>query len=356
MPTLTAVEIAAGYRLYDDRSIERLTFIARAKQLGCTLEEITDLGDAWDTNECAPIKHRLRALVAAKLADTKRASPNSPPSPTTCAAPPGLEFAPLDDPATTPAAACAGPSAPSPSPDHQSSEALMTDRTTKQCFGALGACPAACAACCAGPVIVFLAAVSIGTLVGVALLGILGLAVAAIALVVYLRRQRAHGPDVAAHEPVAVALGRKPDAFLLPFPDATYVRTELESFAVDEKRCCQFWGFDIVEEPDGVALRWDGPAQSRGCPTSCRPSSALMRPPRCSKGSCEPASTARHRTARRLRRPGPFAALAFAAFDVAEVAHQLDESASGLAALAAVVARHLATAGIAARGATQPAS
>lgn len=61
----------AGYRLYDDRAIERLTFIARAKQLGCTLEEITDLADAWDSNECAPIKHRLRALVATKLADTE---------------------------------------------------------------------------------------------------------------------------------------------------------------------------------------------------------------------------------------------------------------------------------------------
>ncbi len=32
-----------------------------AKQLGCTLEEITDLADAWDSNECAPIKHRLPA-------------------------------------------------------------------------------------------------------------------------------------------------------------------------------------------------------------------------------------------------------------------------------------------------------
>ena len=61
----------AGYRLYGDRTIERLTFIARAKQLGCTLEEITDLADAWDSNECAPIKHRLRAVVSAKLADTE---------------------------------------------------------------------------------------------------------------------------------------------------------------------------------------------------------------------------------------------------------------------------------------------
>ena len=38
-PTRTA----AGYRLYDDDTLNRLTFIARAKQLGCSLEEITDL-------------------------------------------------------------------------------------------------------------------------------------------------------------------------------------------------------------------------------------------------------------------------------------------------------------------------
>lgn len=66
-----AERTAAGYRLYDDRAIERLTFIARAKQLGCSLEEIIDLAEAWDSNECAPIKHRLRAVVAAKLADTE---------------------------------------------------------------------------------------------------------------------------------------------------------------------------------------------------------------------------------------------------------------------------------------------
>lgn len=61
---------AAGYRLYDERTIERLRFVARAKQLGCTLEAIADLAEAWDTNECAPIKHRLRAVVDAKLTET----------------------------------------------------------------------------------------------------------------------------------------------------------------------------------------------------------------------------------------------------------------------------------------------
>ena len=61
----------AGYRIYDDRAIARLRFVARAKQLGCTLEEIADLADAWDRDECAPVKHRLRGLVAEKLSEVE---------------------------------------------------------------------------------------------------------------------------------------------------------------------------------------------------------------------------------------------------------------------------------------------
>jgi DNA-binding transcriptional MerR regulator len=63
-----AARSAAGYRQYDDRTLERLTFIARAKQLGCTLEEIADLTTAWDGGQCGPIQDRLRALVAEKRA------------------------------------------------------------------------------------------------------------------------------------------------------------------------------------------------------------------------------------------------------------------------------------------------
>jgi DNA-binding transcriptional MerR regulator len=57
----------AGYRVYDDRAVDRLRFVARAKQLGCTLEEIGELAEAWDRDECAPVKHRLRGVVAGKL-------------------------------------------------------------------------------------------------------------------------------------------------------------------------------------------------------------------------------------------------------------------------------------------------
>lgn len=48
--------------------MDRLAFIARAKQLGCTLEEITGLTTAWDGGLCGPIQDQLRRLVASKIA------------------------------------------------------------------------------------------------------------------------------------------------------------------------------------------------------------------------------------------------------------------------------------------------
>jgi len=62
----------AGYRLYDDRTLDRLAFIARAKQLGCTLEEIADLTLAWDGGQCGPVQDRLRGVVADKLASAQQ--------------------------------------------------------------------------------------------------------------------------------------------------------------------------------------------------------------------------------------------------------------------------------------------
>src|SRR5438874_319748 len=58
----------AGYRVYDQRTLDRLAFIARAKQLGCTLEEISGLTTAWDGGRCGPVQQHLRALVAGKIA------------------------------------------------------------------------------------------------------------------------------------------------------------------------------------------------------------------------------------------------------------------------------------------------
>jgi MerR family transcriptional regulator, copper efflux regulator len=61
----------SGYRMYDDRSLDRLGFITRAKQLGCSLEETGELLVAWDGGQCGPVQDQLRSLVAAKAADAQ---------------------------------------------------------------------------------------------------------------------------------------------------------------------------------------------------------------------------------------------------------------------------------------------
>jgi MerR family transcriptional regulator, copper efflux regulator len=67
-----ATRTGAGYRRYDDDALSRLAFIARAKQLGCTLEEITDLVGIWDGERCGPVQRRFHDLVTTKLADAQR--------------------------------------------------------------------------------------------------------------------------------------------------------------------------------------------------------------------------------------------------------------------------------------------
>jgi MerR family transcriptional regulator, copper efflux regulator len=63
---------SSGYRLYDDHALDRLAFIARAKQLGCSLDEIADLAVAWDGGTCGPVQDRLRDIVADKLATARQ--------------------------------------------------------------------------------------------------------------------------------------------------------------------------------------------------------------------------------------------------------------------------------------------
>ena len=62
----------SGYRMYDDRAVDRLVLVSRAKELGCTLDEIRDLVEAWDADECEPVKHHLRRVVATKVVDIQR--------------------------------------------------------------------------------------------------------------------------------------------------------------------------------------------------------------------------------------------------------------------------------------------
>lgn len=65
---------AGGYRAYDDADLDRLAFISRAKQLGCTLDEIAELLVAWESQRCEPVQSRLRELVSRKLDDAGRRS------------------------------------------------------------------------------------------------------------------------------------------------------------------------------------------------------------------------------------------------------------------------------------------
>jgi DNA-binding transcriptional MerR regulator len=61
----------SGYRIYDDHTLGRLAFIARAKQLGCSLEEITDLVGTWETGTCGPVQRRFHSLVTDKIKETR---------------------------------------------------------------------------------------------------------------------------------------------------------------------------------------------------------------------------------------------------------------------------------------------
>ena len=58
---------AGGYRVYEDRTVERLRFVARAKSLGLTLDETRELAELWARDECRPVQARLTELLHAKL-------------------------------------------------------------------------------------------------------------------------------------------------------------------------------------------------------------------------------------------------------------------------------------------------
>lgn len=63
---------SAGYRVYDEPVLDRLAFIARAKALGCSLDEIAGLMPEWDGGRCAPVQRRLRELAAARPSDVQK--------------------------------------------------------------------------------------------------------------------------------------------------------------------------------------------------------------------------------------------------------------------------------------------
>jgi MerR family transcriptional regulator, copper efflux regulator len=60
-----------GYRVYDQAALDRLAVIARAKQLGCTLDEIAEILAVGEGGHCAPVQDRLSTLIAGKIADAQ---------------------------------------------------------------------------------------------------------------------------------------------------------------------------------------------------------------------------------------------------------------------------------------------
>jgi DNA-binding transcriptional MerR regulator len=58
-----------GYRTYDDEQLARLQFIARAKRLGLSLDDIRDLVRVWEDGSCSTVQARLGELIAARSRD-----------------------------------------------------------------------------------------------------------------------------------------------------------------------------------------------------------------------------------------------------------------------------------------------
>jgi DNA-binding transcriptional MerR regulator len=56
-----------GYRSYRDDDLDSLRFVARGKQLGLSLEEITELLELLDGEECEPVQTRIRHLVNERI-------------------------------------------------------------------------------------------------------------------------------------------------------------------------------------------------------------------------------------------------------------------------------------------------
>ncbi|MEV6821029.1 MerR family transcriptional regulator [Nocardiopsis dassonvillei] len=64
---LPAQRSSAGYRLYDERALDRLTFITTAKRLGLDLDEIGELTALWAAHPCARVKEALTPRLEQRL-------------------------------------------------------------------------------------------------------------------------------------------------------------------------------------------------------------------------------------------------------------------------------------------------
>ena len=168
-----ATRTGAGYRLYDDEALARLAFVSRAKQLGCSLEEITDLVGIWDGERCGPVQRRFHELVTDKLAAAERQI---------------AELAALTDQLRHAASLLAGPAIDGPCSAECACAAIeraaveltsgRDDRPRRTDSAIVGVGAAACAACCAGPILAFLGGLGVAGMASTLFIGAAGLVLA----------------------------------------------------------------------------------------------------------------------------------------------------------------------------------
>jgi DNA-binding transcriptional MerR regulator len=204
-----ATRTEAGYRLYDEDALARLAFISRAKQLGCSLEEIADLVGIWDGRRCAPVQKRFHDLVTSKLAETERQV---------------AELTALSEQLRQAASQLAGPAIDGPCSEGCACFALERPGDVKAIPIYDDTQPITCS--------------------------IEGSEVPArVELIERMRR---------AHH----AVERTEHGMFLRFPSRPDTEDDVRRFAADEKRCCAFWGFAVETTANEVTLRWDAPPRA----------------------------------------------------------------------------------------------
>jgi DNA-binding transcriptional MerR regulator len=62
----------SGYRDYDEDDAARLLFVSRARQMGLSCEQISDLLPVWDGSNCAAAQSRVEQLVIDKQAEIRQ--------------------------------------------------------------------------------------------------------------------------------------------------------------------------------------------------------------------------------------------------------------------------------------------
>lgn len=61
----------SGYRAFDDDDLDALRFVGRGKQLGLSLDEIKELLELLEDDECAPVQSRIKELVSDRISQAQ---------------------------------------------------------------------------------------------------------------------------------------------------------------------------------------------------------------------------------------------------------------------------------------------